>query len=73
MLVYSQRGSREGSTVCDPSSGTSKVVLPIRDVTPLGVSLSVVRRNPTARIVECTELNADTGSYPDQWSQGSLP
>jgi len=60
-------------TVCDSSSGTSKVVLPKRDVIPLGVSLSVVRRDPTTCIVECAELNTNTGSYPDQWSQGSLP
>jgi len=65
VLLYSQRGSRARGTVCDPSSGTSKVVLPIREVTPFGVFLRIVRRDPTARIVECAELNANTGSYPD--------
>lgn len=72
MLVYSQRGSRERRTVCDSSSGTGKVVLPICEITPLGVFLSIVRRNPATCVVECAELNANTGSYTDQWSQGTL-
>lgn len=51
-----------GLTVRDASCSPGEIVLPIREVRPLGVVLSVIRCDPTSGVVECSKLNADAGA-----------